>query len=307
MRFPFRVGLCLGGGGARGLAHIGVLKVLEKEGIPIDLIAGTSMGAIIGGAFALHRNTERLEEVALVLAERKELFHIESISTTHDAFEESSAKNKLRRIADVARTLYFYNRQAARSHIMDSTGIEAIIRELVGDYEFKDTQIPFCAVSVDLMTGEEVLLSEGELARALLASASIPGILPPVSYGRRLLIDGGIRGAVPSDVMKKLHADLTIGVNTERWVERRSFKHGIDIVLQADSIKTCELNRVKLEACDIPIQPKLRHVSWAHFSKAEECIRRGEEATQVVLPWLKKLVAQRRRKVLFKRLITLRF
>jgi len=154
-----KVGLALGGGGARGLAHIGVLKVLERENIPIDLIAGTSMGAIIGGVYALKQDISAIEKIAEKYSKISE-FNIDF------SFNEKGEKDKpffLKKMSDFLKKGYILNLELRRKYINDGEGVKKIIKELVNDNTFLDTKIPFATVAADLVKGEKVILNQGKL------------------------------------------------------------------------------------------------------------------------------------------------
>jgi len=298
----FRVGLALGGGGVRGFVHIGVLKVFHEQNIPIDLIVGTSIGALIGGFYALNMDPYLIEQTALRLLEEKDLFRLESLATDLPKERHRSA---VRRLADYVKMLYHWNLHATRKWLVDLDKIEKVIKELVGDKGFKDTKVPFYAIATDANTGKQVILKEGGLAKAILASSSIPGIFPPVDFEGRTLLDGGILGAVPAKLCRKMGGDLIIGINTEKEIGHRPLERGLDVLYKATDIRAYELNRAELMACDVVIEPRVGFISWAHFSKSSECIMKGEEAARQIIPKLKKLIQQKRRRKLFKSLFGL--
>lgn len=172
-----RVGLALGGGGARGMAHAGVIHLLEQEGIPIDCVAGTSAGALIGAAYAAGIQGQALLEEALKLRWR-----------------------------DLARPAW------PRRGFVSFEGLERRLVDILGDLTFADLSIPYAAVAADLATGEQVVLKEGRLAPAVRASCSVPGIVIPVEIGGRLLSDGGVINNLPISVVRELGADIVIAV-----------------------------------------------------------------------------------------------
>lgn len=176
------IGLALGSGGARGLAHIGILKVLEKNDIPVCCIAGTSIGALIGGLYASGMAVEQMEEIAC--------------DTDW---------------LDVARIFVPKFQPGA---ILGGKYIRDFITALVGDTEFRDLKIPFSAIATDIMKGDEIIITKGSLAQAILASTALPGIFSPVeSESRSLLVDGGLKNPLPVDVVKTMNAGFVIGVN----------------------------------------------------------------------------------------------
>jgi NTE family protein len=171
------VGLALGGGGARGMAHVGVIRVLEREGIDIDCIAGTSAGALVGAAYAAGIRGYRLLEMALNLRWR-----------------------------DIARFVW------PRQGFVSFDKLESFLVEVAGDLSFDDLEIAYAAVTADLATGEQVVLKEGRVARAVQASCSVPGFVTPVEVEGRLLVDGGVVNNLPISVARDLGADVVIAV-----------------------------------------------------------------------------------------------
>jgi NTE family protein len=178
-----RIGLALGGGGARGLAHIGVLKAMEQESIPIDVISGTSAGAIVGAFYAKERNAAILEEIALGIDWRK-----------------------MARLLDP-------NLLLLDKGLVHGAKVKEFIKSIIGDVKFEDLEIPLAIVAADAETMEEVVIDEGSVLEAVRASISLPVILTPVKRDNRFLIDGGIVNPVPADVVRSMGAEIVIAVN----------------------------------------------------------------------------------------------
>ena len=207
-----RIGLALSGGGARGAAHIGVLKVLEELRVPVHCVAGTSFGAIVGGTYASGTPPGKLEEI---------------VRTTDwdDVFRDRPPREEIsiRRKADDYKTLFAPEYGIKEGSVFLPKGIvagvsiETFLRKLTapaaGIDDFGKLPIPFRAVAADIETGEEVVLSRGNVARAMRASMAVPGAIAPVEIDGRLLVDGGIANNLPIDVTRKLCADIIIAVN----------------------------------------------------------------------------------------------
>jgi len=280
-----KVGLALGGGGARGLAHIGVLKVLEKENIPIDLITGTSMGAIIGAVYALKKDISSLEKIT-------EKYSVISEFNIDLSFSEKERKDKpffLKKMSDFLKKGYILNLELTKKYINDGEGLRRVISELVNNKTFEDTQIPFAVVAADLVKGEKVIIREGKLFDALLASASIPGMFPPIIFDKKILVDGGIVDVVPIETAKSLGANFVIGVNVSQTIKKRvEFANAVEIFFRSDSITSSELRKLQLSFADVVITPKVGRFHWSDFSKAEQCVREGEIAAQNTILELKK-------------------
>ena len=279
-----KIGLALGGGGARGLAHIGVLKVLERENIPIDLITGTSMGAIIGGVYALKKDISAIGKIAEKYSKISE-FSIDL------SFSEKERKDKplfLKRMSDFLKRGYILNLELRRQYINDGEGVKKIIKDLVDDRAFTDNKIPFAAVAADLVSGKKVIIRKGKLFDALLASTSIPGMFPPVILDKKILVDGGIVDVVPIETAKSLGANFVIAVSVSQTIKKRAeFNNAVEILFRSDSITSAELRKLQLSFADVAISPKVGRFHWSDFSKPEQCIREGEIAAQNAISEIK--------------------
>jgi NTE family protein len=283
-----RVGLALGGGGARGLAQIGVLKVFVNENIPIDLIAGASMGSIIGGIYAFLGDMGDLEDVCMEyfpqIPELEGMGNFRKMPRTQKA--------TFGRVFHFLKELYILRIGTTRTSLVDNKLIKGMLDEVLGNHTFDDLKIPFAAVATDLRNGEEVIIREGELAMALLASSAIPGIFEPVELDGRLLVDGNVTSQVPVEAAKKMGADLVIAVNVEASLKGGKLRNGIEILFHIDDLRAAELNQIKLAQADVVITPKIGHINWANFSKIEECIHCGERAAESMLPEIRKKIAE---------------
>ena len=272
-----KVGLALGGGGARGLAHIGVLKVLEKENIPIDFITGTSMGAIIGAVYALTKDISAIEKITEKYSKISE-FNIDL------SFSEKERKDKpffLKKMSDFLKKGYILNLELTKKYINDGEGLRRVISELVNNKTFEDTLIPFAVTAADLVKGEKIIIRRGKLFDALLASASIPGMFPPLILDKKILVDGGIVDVVPIEAAQSLGANFVIAVSVSQTIKKRDeFNNAVEILFRSDSITSSELRKLQLSFADVVITPKVGRFHWSDFSKAEQCVREGEIAAQ---------------------------
>jgi len=280
-----KIGLALGGGGARGFAHIGTLKVLEEHRIPIDIIVGSSMGAIIGGAYSLRPDAKLLEKRVLTFSEKKTIKKLESLAAKDEQEERMLIFKKL---ATFVTDVYLWNLTAIKGCIIEAAQIEEIIRDLVDKKDFSQTKIRFASVATDINTGKQAVFTEGDLCDAIYASSAIPGVFPPKQIKGQLLIDGGIVNLMPADCAKSLGAEIVIGIDVDMDIKPKHFKHGYDIIFRADDIRRHELNLLKMKNADIIISPEVKNLSWAHFSRAVEAIEKGEEATRLMIPSLKR-------------------
>ncbi len=242
-----KVGLALGGGVARGIAHIGVLSELERAGVPIDCIAGTSIGALIGASYCAGLSVDELRDIA-------------------------------------ARTGWW---QVSRPFFSGGgfvtfKHLERWIEDNVGEFNVCDLAIPFAAVASDLVTGERVVLDNGRLCTAIRASCSVPGFVPPVEIDGRVLVDGGITDNIPADVARLLGADYVIGVDIFTPALRPRLG---PLSKGLAAIETLVRHAGKgSDECDCLIVPEMEGVSYFKFSEYKRLIALGEEATRRALP-----------------------
>jgi len=283
------IGLALGGGGARGLAHIGVVKVLERERIRPGIIVGTSVGAIVGGALASGMKVEELEGRLASFLESN-LYTSSELKAMGDA--ESGAELSLsRRIHSYFRTKIKLAQALYRQSILQINDIEEFINFFIPDIQIGETAIPFRAVATDLLRGELVVLKEGSLRRSILASSAVPGALPPVEINGRQLSDGGIISVVPVNCALKEGADAVIAVAVDRDISLVSdLQTAVDTYVRAGEIQGFHLERYDLERADIVIRPELEGTHWTDFSQSRELISLGESAAMDNLPEMRRLV-----------------
>jgi NTE family protein len=278
-----RIGLVLGGGGARGAAHIGVLKVLEEMRIPVHAIAGTSMGAIIGGLYASGVAPDELERV------------IASLDWT-DAFQDTARREDLtyrRKQDDVEFPIDFElglneGRLELPMGLIQGQKLGLILRNLTTPVahlqDFDDLPIPFRAVASDIETGEAYIMAEGDLPLAMRASMSAPGIFAPVVVDGRTLVDGGLSGNVPVEAIRQMDVDVIIAVDVEfPLYPAEELESALDITAQMVTILIRKETRRQLEsldADDVLIRPELGDFGSANFAEITEAVQPGAVAAR---------------------------
>ena len=260
-----KVGLALGSGAARGLAHIGVLNALEKAGIPIDVIAGTSIGVVVGSLYARLLDAAYLKD------------YIQGMSVRQWA-----------RLVDPS---------VPRSGLIKGKQIKDIIKQLMGgDVEFSDLKIPFACVATDIVTGEEVVLRSGAVVDAVRASFSIPAIFTLVKLGGRYLVDGGVVNPVPVDLARQMGADFVIAVNVIHDIKNEpedvaavSEKEPniFHIIMQSIYIAAYAMIKSTLAGADVVIEPQVRSIGYGEFYRARDAIALGELAAAETIPQIK--------------------
>jgi NTE family protein len=297
----FKIGVALGGGGARGLAHLGVLCALEREKISFDLLAGTSMGALVGGMYALTPRCDFVVERFRHYLESKE-FQKANPDFLREPEQETKPtfKGIFHRFATFIKKGVFYSQSLTRKAPISEEDFIQNISFLLDPVDMEKTQIPLTVVALDLKTGEEVVLREGSLQKAVCASCAIPGILPPVILGERYLVDGGWINRVPVGPLRKMGADFAIAVDVAEGVnESLDFETGLDIVLRTNEITQHSLSQLQLKEADIIIRPNLAGIRWSDFHRLEDSLRAGEEATKEKVDEIRSLIRRRKIKKAF--------
>lgn len=281
--------LVLGGGGARGLAHVGVLKVLERERLKPRFIVGTSMGAIVGGMYAQQPNARFVEDRIRRLIESKPFRRIVvdgfSSETTPDGVGTASALyGKMRRG-------YGFLKSAWSTGIVDSVILIDFLSHIIADRRIEECEIPFAAVACDLFAGEEVICSSGSILKAVAASSAIPGVVSPIIHNGRTLVDGAPTSTVPVLAAKSLSPLPIIAVNVTKDVAgSKPVRNAIDVMLRAGVIARMQVTRHNLAQAAVVLWPKVGDYGWADFSSAARFIEEGEAAAKGAIRRIKALV-----------------
>ena len=280
------VALVLGGGGARGGAHIGVLKALEQQGIKIDVIVGTSIGSFVGGLYASGLSATEIEQ----------LFSQADWNTGYkDDLNRSELPNRRKQHIDdfpIQLDLGFDGKQLKLPRgIIQGQGMKKLLDEMLGIYpifgSFDDLTIPFRAIAADAQTGEQVILSQGDLSKAIQSSMSIPGLLRPIELNDQLLVDGGVANNLPISVAKELGADIVIAVDIgSATLNKDELNSSLSIIMQLTGfLVTKNVNQQKklLTSNDIYIKPTLNDVEMLDFEKVTSIITEGYQSAITAL------------------------
>jgi len=274
-----KVGLALGGGGVRGFSHIGVLNVLEQEGIDIDLIVGTSAGALIGGAYASGQSPREIQAKIDAYLRSPE-FDASTLKSVGMTFSPEN-KNFFKKARTFIMNRFWLAQVFFKPSILPSNDFESLINYFLPEMDIRETKIPFRAVSTDLITGKEIIFSEGPLRQAVLASCSVPGALAPVRHGNWLLADGGITSLVPVNATRAAGADIVIAVMVGRDLSTSvDIETAKDVLYRAGEITTDALEASELKDADVIIRPNVGNLHWMDFSRASDLIKIGEQAAR---------------------------
>ncbi|HEX8268674.1 MAG TPA: patatin-like phospholipase family protein [Flavobacterium sp.] len=282
-----KVGLVLSGGGAKGFAHIGVLKVLEEAGVEVSYIGGTSMGAIVGGLYASGYNANQIDSI----------FHATDFDALLQDFIPRSSKNFYGKRNDelYAISLPFHKFRvgiptALSKGLYNYNLLTKLTHNVRHVRDFKKLPIPFLCMATDIETGEEILLDNGYLPQAMLASAAFPSLFSPVEINGRLLVDGGVTNNYPIDEVRKLGADFIIGVDVQDDLkDRNSLKDATRILVQISNMQMNEKMQDKISDTDIYLKPDITSFSVISFSNGSDIIKKGEEAAYKVYEKLEDL------------------
>jgi NTE family protein len=247
-----RIGVALGGGFARGIAHIGVLRVLEENNIPIDLLAGTSVGALVGAAYAAGTSLDELEY-----------------------------QGKLTHFRDFGRWTI------SRMGMATNERLETYLHRFTSASTFEELKIPFAIVTTDLQSGQTVYFTKGELVRPLRASCAFPGLFLPIEYEGRILADGFLTEAVPTEALRRMGADVVIAIHLDPGQPDQKPKNTIEVISRSFSIIQDQTPQHWLRYADIILRPEVKNIHWDDFQKTPELIAAGVAAAQMALPEIK--------------------
>lgn len=240
-----KTALVLGGGAARGLAHLGILKVFRRENIKFDFVLGTSIGALFAAIWALELDLVKIEKIALRI-------------TAMD-------------VLDVT---------ISRLGLCKGNKMEYLIKETLQNGQFKDVKVPLFVMTSDIEDGASVEHSSGNLAKVVKASCSMPGIFQPVGIDGRLLVDGGITNNVPVTVAKKEGASHVVAADVGYCIRKSGINNMLNIIIQSIQIMGQRLNVYETRKADVVIRPELGEINQTEFNRAEEIIHEGQVAAE---------------------------
>ena len=256
---PAKIALVLGAGALKGFAHIGVLKILESNKIPIHMIVGTSVGSAVGSLYASGLNAFDLQKLSFAI-EQKDIIDL----------------------------------VIPENGFIKGEKLEEFINRAVKHTPMEKLKIPFYAIATEIRSGQETVLGRGNTGQAVRASCSIPGVFRPVKVGDRIYVDGGVVSPVAVEAARRFGADVVIAVDVSASAERTSPGNTIETILQAINIMYSKLATTQLAKADVVIRPKVGHIDSGDFSKKHEAVLEGEKATLEVLPRILEIITQLR-------------
>lgn len=249
---PIKIGLALGGGAARGFAHIGVIKVLESQGIMPDLVVGTSAGSVVGALYAAGNNGFELQKLAHRLDESK----ISDWSLPDRGFLKGEA-------------------------------LQQFVNDAVGQRPLEALKKPFAAVATDLRNGDSVVFRTGNTGKAVRASSSVPGVFQPVAISGREYVDGGLSSLIPVRGARQMGADFVIAVDISARPNGQPLRGTLDVLLQTFTIMGQNLAHYELKEADVVIRPQVGGVGSTDFQARHDAILEGEKAALAALPQIR--------------------
>jgi NTE family protein len=252
---PIKIGLALGGGAARGFAHVGVIKALENQGIFPDIIVGTSAGAVVGALYAAGNNGFELQKLAHKLDEAK--------------ISDWSLPDR---------------------GVLKGEALQQFVNDAVGQRPLEALKKPFAAVATDLRSGESVVFRTGNTGMAVRASATVPGVFQPVTIHGREYVDGGLTSLIPVRAARQMGADVVIAVDISARPSNQPLRGTLDILLQTVTIMGQSLARYELKETDVVIRPAVGSVGSADFLARHDAILAGEQAVQQALPQIREVL-----------------
>ncbi len=284
------MGLALGGGGARGLAHLGVLKAFEENGIPVHMIAGTSMGAIVGAMYAQNPDALAVSDRFRSYLEKSD-YEVPGLDSIIPSEEPVPVLQRFART--VAKRIHISS-MGSRSSLLKPDVLNNAICELLDDGRIEDASIPFGAVATDLNSGEALLVQKGSIRRAVRWSALIPAFLPPETHEGHLIADGAVTTPVPVDFTRTMGADVVIAVSVDPTIVARLEDRSIISIMQrCELIRGIHMSRMQLEKADVAIHPDTADSHWSRFLECDRFIDAGFREATARVPEIRTLLKKR--------------
>ena len=283
--------LALGQGGARCMAHIGVLQILQEEGIRVKKISGTSAGAIVGAVFSETEDAFETEERfrTLLKSEAYEKSGMDNLKA-HNVNGVSFWEQITTRI----KGMIALNLAQSKRGILQNLNFKKCLKVLIHGNDFSHLRVPFSAMATDLVSGYSVEITSGNIITALNASAAIPGFFPPVPWNEHLLVDGAVCCPVPVEHCRIHEHDVTVAVHVPAAINPDYYpENALDIMVRAEEINMRNLDQIKTSRADIKIFPDTKDVGWNELHRLDEMITSGRTAAKKALPQVLESIASR--------------
>jgi NTE family protein len=292
MAKSMKIGLALGSGGARGLAHAGVMEALDEAGIRPNLVAGTSMGSIVGGLYAQNPDPTRVWKRLEAYVGNEDFASYWAPFVPRNGEEDHDSQSRLSGVFDFMQRKMIAVKTVTRPYMQDEAKLRGPLAELFGPISFEDLEVPLATVALDLVSGSHEVFTTGPLVDGIYASSAIPAVFPPMMRDGKMICDGGGPFRVPVEACRDMGADFIIAVDIPAFEETK-FSTGLDMILRSNTIARQRLNRFICATADFVIRPDVTEFHWADFSAGEACRARGYKAARDRMEELQKLIRWR--------------
>jgi NTE family protein len=283
-----KIGIALGGGGVRGLAHLGVLQVLEDEGVPISCITGSSVGAVVGAAYAQTPHASALLYRFRSSFNKFKFYEDVEKACESEPGEIGSKESFWGQVSSRVKKRIVVNLAQSKQELFPSAPMIEVIQYLVEEGYIEETNIPLGIVASDLNTGDSVVFTEGDIIEAVVASSSVTGYIRPIEQGIMMLTDGGVVSPIPVEFLPSLGGDISIAVDiTYTKCPHMESYNVVDTVLRADMCRSKKMANLMMDLADIKIRPDVGHIHWSQFSRFEECLEAGRVAGKASISEIK--------------------
>jgi len=268
-----KIALALGGGGARGLAHIGVLRALKRLKIEFDILVGTSAGGLVTALYALHRDPEEIIKTVKSIYSTPEYHDLDLRS-----FYESGQLGVFEKAIKAFRETKAITKGIISRSIIREESLRVLLDKFIPDIRIEELPIKTAYIATDLVTGKDVIVRGGSLKDAVLATGAIPGVFAPLEINGMILVDGGITQRVPAIAAMLLGADIIIGVEVGKDITpKNDYRSAFDILMRSNAITASRLHHFVNQFADIIIKPPVQQIKWYEFERIDEAVELGYE------------------------------
>ena len=270
-----KISLNLGGGAARGYAHVGVIRALVEHKIPFDMIIGASIGALVGASYALDPDVDRLESSMIKFSTSGPLQNT-VMKQFADLMGAQGAKGMIDKLSAKYMKGNLIRKVLLTKGILRAEEFESMIAYCIPDLDFKSTKIPFTCIAVDMYSGKRVLFQTGSIRNAVIASGSLPMICPPKVIGGVPYVDGGVLDKIGIETGHELGVKHIIAVDvSNETIEQSSIRNSLDVLVRTEEIASVHRNKNQLKRASVVIKPIAGNIHWADYTKHEELIQTG--------------------------------
>lgn len=296
----FKTGICLSGGAARGLTHVGAIRELEKNGIVPDMVAGASVGALLGALYAVDPDIDKVERSIVSFLSGSDFSEMRG-DIIQGSMEGAERRSIFRKLVASFRKSIFFGISMSQVGFLPEGKLERIVSGILPDIDIADCKIPFGCVATDIVNNRPYYFTKGPLVKAIAASCSIPGLFPPVAYDGMLLVDGSWSMQNPVPLVRHMGADFVIAINIVQDIFGGNGPgNGLEVVLRANTVTRSILSEMELKDADFVLRPDMCEVDWWDFKRSRICVVKGSEKTAEEAAEIHRLLNKARLKKLMK-------